>query len=178
MINGDDTIINHERIKEPAAELGRPMTTLTVLSRDPFTAATPARKAGTSVAPRNTPYSWAVPWFESYADQAELIRCCCDTGASGEPSPCRLALAASIRESTSPGVRCSRGRSSAFGRRSRDRSRIISTPYLEKLVCLEYNVARTVARKGGGKPADRKSDCPGVSTCLRGRCYVPLGDSR
>jgi hypothetical protein len=53
MINGDDTIINHERIKEPAAELGRPMKTLTVLSRDPFTAATPARKAGTSVAPRN-----------------------------------------------------------------------------------------------------------------------------
>jgi hypothetical protein len=55
--------------------------------------------------------------------------------------------------------------------------RIISTPYLEILVCLEYNVARTVARKGGGKPADRKSDFPGVSTCLRG-CYVPLGDSR
>jgi hypothetical protein len=27
MINGDDTIINHERIKEPAAELGRPMKT-------------------------------------------------------------------------------------------------------------------------------------------------------
>jgi hypothetical protein len=45
------------------------------------------------------------------------------------------------------------------------------------LVCLEYNVARTVARKGGGKPADRKSDCPSVSTCLRG-CYVPLGGSR
>jgi hypothetical protein len=60
----------------------------------------------------------------------------------------------------------------------RDCSRIISTPYLEKLVCLEYNVARTVARKGGGKPADRKYDCPGVSACLRGRCYVPLGDSR
>jgi hypothetical protein len=57
--------------------------------------------------------------------------------------------------------------------------RIISTPDLEILVCLEYNynVARTVARKGGGKPADRKSDCPGVSTCLRG-CYVPLGDLR
>ena len=36
------------------------------------------------------------------------------------------------------------------------------------MVCLEYNVARTVARKGGGKPADRKFDCPGVSTCLRG----------
>jgi hypothetical protein len=47
-------------------------------------------------------------------------------------------------------------------------SRIISTAYLEIFVCLEYNVARTVARKGGGKPADRKSDCPGVSTCLRG----------
>jgi len=46
--------------------------------------------------------------------------------------------------------------------------RIISTAYLEILVCVEYNVARTVARKGGGKPADRKSDCPGVSTCLRG----------
>jgi hypothetical protein len=61
----------------------------------------------------------------------------------------------------------------------RDRAiwRIIFTPYLEILVCLEYNVARTVARKGGGKPADRKCDCPGVSTCLRG-CYVPLGDSR
>jgi hypothetical protein len=39
------------------------------------------------------------------------------------------------------------------------------------------NVAKTVTRKGGGKPADRKSDCPGVSTCLRG-CYVPLGDLR
>jgi hypothetical protein len=49
--------------------------------------------------------------------------------------------------------------------------RVISTPYLEILVCLEYNVARTVARKGGGKPADRKSDCPGVSTCLRG-CFT------
>jgi hypothetical protein len=74
MINGDDTIINHERIKEPAAELGRPMKTLTVLSRDPFTAATPPglqlRRA------TETPYGRAVPWFESYADQAELIRCC------------------------------------------------------------------------------------------------------
>ena len=51
MINGDDTIINHESIKEPAAELGRPMKTLTVLSP------VYRRDAGTqgrgSVAPRN-----------------------------------------------------------------------------------------------------------------------------
>jgi len=33
--------------------------------------------------------------------------------------------------------------------------RRISTPYLAILLYLEYNVARTVARKGGGKPADR-----------------------
>ena len=38
--------------------------------------------------------------------------------------------------------------------------RIISTPDLEILVCLEYNVARTVARKGGGKPADRSPTVP------------------
>jgi hypothetical protein len=30
-----------------------------------------------------------------------------------------------------------------------------STPNLEILLSLEYNVARTVARKGGGEPADR-----------------------
>jgi hypothetical protein len=36
---------------EPAAERGRPIKTLKVLS--PITAATPARKAGASVAPRN-----------------------------------------------------------------------------------------------------------------------------
>jgi hypothetical protein len=46
--------------------------------------------------------------------------------------------------------------------------RQLSTPYLEILVRFEYNVAGTVARKGGGKPAGRRSDCPGVSTCLRG----------
>jgi hypothetical protein len=56
----------------------------------------------------------------------------------------------------------------APARRELARVGMISTPYLEILLSLEYNVARTVARKGGGKPADRKSDCPGVSTCLRG----------
>jgi hypothetical protein len=50
MINGDETIINQESIKEPAAELGRPTRTL---CSPPFTAATPARKHGASVARRN-----------------------------------------------------------------------------------------------------------------------------
>jgi hypothetical protein len=98
-------------------------------------------------------------------------------GSAGRYLP--VDLTASIRASTSPGARRCPG--AEFGIRTPGRldcSRIISPPYLEILVCLEYNVARTVARKGGGKPADRRSDCPGVSTCLRGRCYVPLGDSR
>ena len=56
----------------------------------------------------------------------------------------------------------------APARRDLARVGMISIPYLAILLSLEYNVARTVARQGGGKPADRKSDCPGVSTCLRG----------
>jgi hypothetical protein len=40
----------------------------------------------------------------------------------------------------------------------------------------EYNVARTVARKGGGKPADRGPTVPACRPAYAAE-YVPLGDS-
>src|SRR5271169_6401675 len=111
-----------------------------------------------------------------------LRRCGSDERLSVNDFACRPSLfwtfcpeigAASYPPAASSEVWWARSRRPAF---SLAIWRIISTPHLEILVCLEYNVARTVARKGGGKPADRKSDCPGVSTCLRG-CYVPKNET-